>query len=116
MCATIIGVFADCERAEQALIGLQNHGFPCAEIGLASNQDELIIQAFSLAKADVADRGLRTVLQEMGVPEGPARHFADEFGEHCTVLTVTSDRTPEARTILRRYGASETSAFGQLKN
>jgi hypothetical protein len=112
MSATIVGVFANCEHAEQALIGLQRRGFPDHEIGLVSDQGELIIQSFVLAKADVADRGLRAVLQDMGVPEGPAAHFAHELGAYSTVLTVTTgDRAPEAKTILRRYGAREMSSF-----
>jgi len=65
-----------------------------------------LVQADTLARADVADYGLTNALVGMGVAEHDARSYEREFAACRTVVTVqTVDRLSEAAQILRRNRA-----------
>jgi hypothetical protein len=100
-----IGSFEEHEQGERALAELQRLGFRGDQVGLARDDGVLIEQGDVLATADVADRGLFTVLAEMGVPEPEARYYEQEFEACCTIVTVTAPgRAQEAAAVLHRYG------------
>jgi hypothetical protein len=102
----VIGTLGDDRQAHKALSELRNAGFGSDQTGLAVDVGDLIVQADTLARADVADYGLTNALVGMGVAEHDARSYEREFAACRTVVTVqTVDRLSEAAQILRRNRA-----------
>jgi hypothetical protein len=100
-----IGSFEEYAQGERALAELQRLGFRGNQVGLAMDDGVLIEQEDVLAAADVADRGLFTVLVEMGVPEAEARYYEREFEARCTIVTAKAPgRAQEAAAVLHRHG------------
>jgi hypothetical protein len=104
----VVGTLADDRQAHKTLGELHRAGFGTDQTGLALKTDDLIVQTDTLARADVADRGLVHALVAMGVPDQEARTYEREFAARRAVVTVQDGkRLAAAAQILRRNRAQE---------
>jgi hypothetical protein len=101
-----VGVFDDWERAEEALTAFRRKGFSRGDLGLAVWMGPVIVQENAFARADAADRGLGTVIGELGVPAREAQQYEREFALGRSIVAVKCPgRARDAANLLRRAQA-----------
>jgi hypothetical protein len=103
----VVAVFDELKQAEHALRPFRGGALNCDELGLAVCTDALIVQEDVFARHDAADRGLGTVMSELGVPEQEAREYEREFEFGRTIVAVKcADRPADAANMLMRARSS----------
>src|SRR5919202_424737 len=120
--STVVGVFRDRRRAEEAVQELHRAGFGDDQVGFAAREGEAPQGSEAIAEGHeggdaggaaigAAGGGLVGALTgSMGVPEDEARYYDQEFQSGRTIVTVKADgRYDEAQRILRDHDAYDVT-------
>ncbi len=118
---TVVGIFEDQAKAEQAIHELQQAGFHNDQISYsgheASSSDiHASLRRFFVSQETMSDNVPDNHLVKMGMPEADARYYQQEYKAGRSMVAVTDGKSlPEAMTILTRnraYGAKMPSSYG----
>lgn len=118
---TVVGIFEDQAKAEQAIRELQQAGFHNDQVSYsghkASSSDiQASLKHFFTSQETRSDNIPDDHLVEMGMPEADAHYYQQEYEAGRSIVAVTDGESlQKATTILTRngaYGAKRPSSYG----
>jgi cell division septation protein DedD len=111
--STVLGVFADRDRADKVIDDLRHAGFSYNQIRLAERGAGSFLDSFKslFTGQETVSANTPDDLMKLGVPEQDARYYQSQLdaGRAIVIVNATS-RLEEALTILHQSGAYDISA------